>query len=76
MHHLAMIALGDIRRGAVVRTAGMMAATILLMAATLQRAAASGRASTRRSRKRALSGRFRRKHAGGFTSSAALTSNY
>jgi hypothetical protein len=38
MHHLTVIALGDVRRGAVVRSAGMMAATILLMAATLQRA--------------------------------------
>jgi hypothetical protein len=38
MHHLAMLALGDNRRGAVIRSAGMMAATILLMTATLQRA--------------------------------------
>ena len=38
MHHLSIIALGDLRRGAVVRTAGLMIATILLMAATLQHA--------------------------------------
>jgi len=38
MHHLSVIALGDIRRGAIVRTAGLMIATILLMAATLQHA--------------------------------------
>jgi hypothetical protein len=38
MHHLAMIALSDVRRGAVVRAAGLMAITILLMSATLQRA--------------------------------------
>ncbi len=38
MHHLSMIALGDLRRGAVIRTAGLMIATILLMAATLQHA--------------------------------------
>ena len=38
MHHLSMIALGDLRRGAVVRTAVLMIATILLMAATFQHA--------------------------------------
>ncbi len=38
MHHLAMIALGDMRRGAIIRTAAMMFATILVMTATLQRA--------------------------------------
>ena len=43
MHHLSMIALGDIRHGAVVRTAGLMVATILLMAATLQHAPSPSR---------------------------------
>ena len=38
LHHLAMIALGEVRRGAILRTAAIMAATILLMTATLQRA--------------------------------------
>lgn len=38
LHHLAMLALGGARRAAVVRSAALMAATILLMTATLQRA--------------------------------------
>lgn len=38
MHHLAMIALGDVRRGAIIRAAAMMFATILTMTGTLQRA--------------------------------------
>jgi hypothetical protein len=38
MHHLAMIALGDGRRGATLRAAGLMMATVLLMVAALHRA--------------------------------------
>jgi len=38
MHHLTMLALGDMRRGAAIRTTCIMAATIILMTATLHRA--------------------------------------
>jgi hypothetical protein len=38
MHHLAMVALGDSRRGATVRAAGLTVATVLLMVAALHRA--------------------------------------
>ncbi len=39
LHHLAMVALGDLRRGATLRAAGLMVATVLLMVAALHRAA-------------------------------------